>query len=66
MNKFQVTDDHTLIYNLKQDGWHKGQPIMVNDCAISLSLIKQDKLRENVADVMLEALNDSYLVDEDY
>jgi hypothetical protein len=33
---FQITEDNRMIYNLRQDGFKKGQPIMVNDIAVTI------------------------------
>jgi len=33
---FFTTQDNRTIYSLRQSGWNKGKPIMVNDIAISI------------------------------
>lgn len=33
---FSITEDSRLVYNLRQDGWRKGQPVMVNDIAVGI------------------------------
>jgi hypothetical protein len=34
---FYMTDDGSLVYNLKQDGWRQGEPRMVNDVWIAVN-----------------------------
>jgi hypothetical protein len=34
--EFKVTEDKRMVYSLRQDGWRKGQPIMVNDIAVTI------------------------------
>jgi hypothetical protein len=54
---FSKTEDNSLVYNLKQERAHNGKPIMVNDIAVSLSLIRDPDAREKVAGIILSALN---------
>lgn len=57
---FILTDDYSLIYNLKHNGYFKGVPVMVNDVCISFGLMKHDENRKEIAKVILDKLNDLY------
>lgn len=34
--EFHTSDDNRLVYSLRQDGYKKGRPVMVNDIAVSI------------------------------
>jgi hypothetical protein len=53
---FIKTEDNSLVYNLKQERAYNGKPVMVNDIAVSLSLIRDPDIREKVAGIILSAL----------
>lgn len=57
---FQATGDATMIYTLRQEGWRKGEPVMVNDVAISFNLIRDDALRHEIVNQMVVFLNARY------
>jgi len=51
-----------LIYNLRQVGWRKGEPIMVNDVAVSVSAQHlSKKVRKDIAETIVTALNRKYV-----
>lgn len=52
---FKVTEDCSLVYNLKQQGWKKGNPVMVNDISIQINAPKE--IREEIASIIRLALN---------
>ena len=56
---FRATEDSTLVYNLRQDGWDKGEPRMINDIAISIQDYRHrgPEVVEEIAHVIQQALN---------
>lgn len=51
------SDNSVLFYTLRQDGWNKGQPSMVNDIQVNVSLNNGSKHDLNsVADTLFESL----------
>lgn len=61
--KFAIDDN--LIYNLKQNGYRKGKPLMVNDMTISLGWTKgvDKELLADMAQTICDALNEKYCKD---
>ena len=57
---FIITADSSLIYNLRADGYRRGQPIMVNEVQISLGCMHKKELREEIAKLIIDKLNDHY------
>ena len=55
---FIKSDDNSLVYNLKQDGWKNRKPFMVNDISISLSNVHDLLRRAIVAEIILISLNE--------
>jgi hypothetical protein len=56
---WQISDN--LVYNLKQDGWIKGEPFMVNDVAVSINARHLDeKTQKRIAGVISSALNEEF------
>lgn len=55
------TSDGNLVYNLHQDGWKKGEPIMVNDVAIQIQATHlSDDEQAKIAGIIKTALNEEY------
>jgi hypothetical protein len=58
---FTTTADNRLVYNLKQDGWIKGEPRMTNDIAVSITAWKLDaETLAKVAKTIQDALNSAF------
>lgn len=56
--QFYMTDDGSMVYSLKQDGWNKGEPRMVNDVWIGVNAPQQH--RKAIARVIMRELNGRY------
>ena len=58
---FTATADNRLVYNLKQDGWLKGEPRMTNDIAVSITAWQLDaETLAKVAKTIQDALNTAF------
>jgi len=56
--------EDNLVYNLRQDGWRKGKPIMVNDIAISIEARHlSSEFRADIANTIATALNMKYFLE---
>lgn len=61
MQKFQT--DGNLVYNLTQNGWKRGNPIMENDVYFAVYNKKQDKKEQvELAKLIAFMLNDEEIV----
>lgn len=58
---FRKTNDSGLVYCLVQDGWRKGEPVMINEVWVSIDTRNlSDETRRAVADVIVGALNEAF------
>lgn len=55
---FLVSEDGSLVYNLKQNGWDSGKPRMVNDVWIPINAPKEHRVE--IAKAIMNALNKVY------
>lgn len=56
--QFQITSDTRMVYNLRQEGWRKGMPTMVNDIAVSIEARHlPEEVQAEIARVICVALN---------
>jgi hypothetical protein len=53
--EFYTTEDGSLVYNLKQDGWNRGEPRMVNDVWIPINAPTEH--RREIANMVMNGLN---------
>jgi len=61
---FETTSN--LIYNLRQQGFRKGKPIMVNDVAISVQAAGlESEQQDEIMKVIQDALNEKFPAIED-
>lgn len=53
--------DENLVYNLRQEGYYKSKPLMVNGVVINITAIHTDKEdKELIAKIICDALNAYY------
>lgn len=53
--RFDITEDSGMVYNLKQDGWDKGEPKMCNDIYITINA--PDSIKRRIANIIKFNLN---------
>ena len=56
--QFYMTDDGSMVYSLKQDGWNQGEPRMVNDVWIGVNAPPEHRV--HVARTIMRELNGRY------
>ncbi len=56
--EFCMTEDGSLVYNLKQDGRNQGEPRMVNDVWIPVNAPTEH--RREIANMVMNGLNNHY------
>lgn len=55
-----------FIYNLRQDGWKKGEPNLVNDVAVQINAHHlSEEQRAKITEVITNALNEAFPVEDD-
>ena len=59
--EWQVTENGKYVYNLKQEGWKNGEPIMENDVVIIVEArhLPED-IQKEISEVIKIALNDHF------
>lgn len=58
LEEFQMTDDHRLVYRLRQSGWDRGRPVMVNEIAVQIDARHLPEASQaEIARVIRDALN---------
>ena len=56
--KFRITNDSRMVYNLRQEGWKKGMPTMVNDIAVGIEARHlPEEVQAEIARAICAALN---------
>ncbi len=61
---FQITPDNRLVYNLKHEGYYKGEERFRNDIAVSICAWEIDKeTMEKVANTIQKALNEAFPIE---
>lgn len=58
--KFQLSEDGDLVYNLHQDGWEGGEPLMVNDCYIHIQGDLTNEVKLEIMEIIKQTLNKEY------
>ncbi len=55
---WQITEDGSLVYNLRQRGWKHGKPCMENDVSFCVNAPKE--MRVEFAKLIRDAMNVNY------
>jgi hypothetical protein len=60
--RFKVSGDNRLVYNLRGGGWKKGEPVMLNDIAVSIEARHlPEEVQARIAFIISVALNREFV-----